>query len=66
MIYRGRVTAVDERGAYVRVGEFGPTPLGPLRWIGVAPIVGASVVLADAGDPATPDLVVLGTVVEAD
>ena len=60
MIYRGRVTAVDERGAYVLIGEFGPTPLGPLRGIGAEPAVGASVLVADAGDGTSPDLIAIG------
>ena len=60
MTYRAVVTAYDSRGAYVQVAELGPTPLGPLPWIGeVRPTVGARVVVLDVGDAAQPDLVVV-------
>ena len=56
---RGKVTAVDASGVYVQTAEYGT--LGPLPWLGTKPAVGASVLLDDTGgNPATPDLVVLG------
>jgi hypothetical protein len=62
MIYRGKVTALDSRGAYVLISALSPRPFGPLVGIGAAPSVGDSVLVADAGDSAAPDLVVLGSV----
>ena len=56
---RGRVSAVDAQGVYVRTFRFGLS--GPLPWIGTRPAVGASVVLADCGGAGMPDLIVVGS-----
>ena len=59
-MYRGQVTAVDSGGVFVLVPELHPTsPFGPLQTLGTV-AVGMRVVLTDAGDGSTPDLVVLG------
>ena len=62
MIHRGVVTAADTRGVYVRVAALGPTSFGPIRWIGAEPDPGDFVVVADCGDTASPDLIVIGVV----
>lgn len=60
MIHRAVVTAADTRGVYVRVAALGPTAIGPIGWLGDKPVVGERVFVGDAGDGATPDMVVLG------
>lgn len=59
-VHRGRVSAVDTAGVFVRVAALGPDVVGPLAWTGVTPKVGDPVLLADTGDGASPDLVVVG------
>lgn len=57
---RAVVTAIDARGVYVRTSEFGD--VGPIQWIGDAPAPDDRVIVGNAGDDVTPDLVVLGVV----
>ena len=62
-MYRGQVTAVDAKGVYVLVPSLHPTaPFGPLDHVDTAPTTGDRVLVADCGDEATPDLVVIGVV----
>ncbi len=60
MIYRGRVTAVDAKGVYVRAGSLGQGVF-LCAYQGGKPSVGASVLVADTGSEACPDLTVVGT-----
>lgn len=57
--YRGVVDAVGNTGLFVRVAAFGSSAL-PAEDMGVAPEVGDSVLVADVGDPGSPDLIVIG------
>lgn len=60
-MYRAVVTAIDGAGLYVRIADMGV--VGPLPWLdSPPPSVAASVLVADAGQPGQPDLIVLGTV----
>ena len=56
-MYRAVVTAIDDAGLYVRIADMGV--VGPLPHVGAAPAVGTSVLVADCGSDAAPDLVVL-------
>ena len=61
VMFRGKVTGVDDKGCYVLVAALDAvSPQGPLAWTGVTPKVGDPVLLADTGDGASPDLVVVG------
>jgi hypothetical protein len=61
VMFRGKVTGVDAKGCYVLVAALDAvSPQGPLAWTGVTPKVGDPVLLADTGDGASPDLVVVG------
>jgi len=57
-MYRGKVTAVDAKGVYVQTAEFGV--LGPCQYVGTVPDPDDSVVVADVGGEAAPDLIVIG------
>jgi len=60
-MFRGVVVSHDAAGLWVRIAEQGV--VGPLPWIGGNPPAdGNSVLIADAGMPGQPDLIVLGTV----
>lgn len=59
MFYRGYVTAIDSRGVYVQIAEFGPDPIGPLPYL-MRSLVGARVIVANTGDEVAPDFVVIG------
>lgn len=59
-MYRGKVTKVDTKGVYVQTAEFGV--LGPCQYVGAAPDPGDPVLVADVGDEAAPDLIVIGVV----
>lgn len=60
-VHRGRVTAVDTKGVYVRVAALGPDVLGPLEWVGSRPGVDEGVLVLNAGSEAAPDLLVAPT-----
>ena len=57
-VHRGVVSAVGPSGLFVRVAEFGPSAL-PASLVGPLPSVGAPVVVLDAGEQGSPDLVVV-------
>ena len=61
MMHRGRVTAVDAKGVYVRAASLGQGVF-LCAHVGAAPSVGDSVVVADTGTPGFPDLIVIGVV----
>ena len=65
MMHRGRVTAVDAKGVYVRAGSLGQGVF-LCGLVGARPAVGASVLVADTGDPGCPDLTVIGGGLNAD
>lgn len=58
-VHRGRVTAVDTKGAYVRVAALGPDVIGPLEWLGSKPEANDGVLVVNAGSDSAPDLVVM-------
>lgn len=60
-VMRGRVSAVDTKGAYVRVAALGPDVIGPLEWVGSRPGVDEGVLVLNAGSEAAPDLLVAPT-----
>lgn len=60
-VHRGRVTAVDTRGVFVRVAALGPDVLGPLEWLGSKPNTDDGVIVLNAGSESAPDLVVVPT-----
>lgn len=59
-MYRGKVTKIDAKGAYVQTAEYGT--LGPCQWANSRPVVGASVLVADVGSESQPDLIVIGAI----
>ena len=65
MMHRGRVAAVDAKGVYVRAGSLGQGVF-LCGLVGAAPAVGASVLVADTGEPGYPDLTVIGGGLNAD
>lgn len=58
-VHRGRVTAVDTKGVYVRVAALGPDVVGPLEWLGSKPKANDGVLVLNAGTESAPDLVVM-------
>lgn len=58
-VHRGRVSAVDTAGVFVRVAALGPDVVGPLEWLGTKPGVDEGVLVLNAGSESAPDLVVL-------
>lgn len=59
-VHRGRVSAVDTAGVFVRVAALGPDVVGPLEWLGTKPGVDEGVLVLNAGSESAPDLVVVG------
>lgn len=60
-VHRGRVSAVDTAGVFVRAAALGPDVVGPLEWLGTKPGVDEGVLVLNAGSESAPDLVVVGT-----
>lgn len=59
-MYRAKVTAVDDRGLYVLMADYGTQ--GPMLWLGPKPSLDDAVLVADVGLGGSPDWVVLGKV----